>query len=129
MQSDGRSVKIKIKPASYPSIRVYYQVPQENVLNAEVTFPREFWINLANTCRQVTGNMGAFSSQTIAAGLNSMSKAIMGEIAAEEKRTRNKEAYEAFVDFVIEVNSRTDLDKARKGQLIHNEAWQLRLQP
>ena len=129
MQLDDRAVKFKIKPASYPSIKICYKEPQKDYLEAEVAFPKEFWIDLANGCKQVTDNMGTFSSQNLAAAIDLMSNAIMGEISAEEKRIRNKEAYESFVDFVMEINSRADLDKARKGQLIHNEAWQLRLQP
>ena len=129
MQLEGRSVRFKIKPTSYPSIKICYKEPEKDFLEAEVTFPKEFWISLANACRQVTGNMGAFSSQNVSTALSLMSKAIMGEISAEEKRMKNKEAYESLVDFVNEVSSRTDLDKVRKGQLIHNEAWRLRLQP
>jgi hypothetical protein len=129
MQADSQSVKFKIEPASYPSIKIYYEERQGNAMETEVSFPREFWIGLANTCKDVTGNMDVFSSKKIAAGLQFMSRAIMGEITAEEKRARNKEAYETFIDFVVEVNDRADLDKVRKGQLIHEEASRLQLQP
>ena len=129
MQVDGRSVEFKIKPASYPLIKIYLKEKQEDALETEVTFPKEFWIDLANTCKEATTNMGVFNSQKIAAGLNLMSRTILGEIAAEELRIRNKEAYEAFVDFIVETNNRSDLDKVHKGQLIHDRACQLQLQP
>jgi hypothetical protein len=36
-----------------------------------------------------------------------------------------REVYEQFADFVAAVNSRVDLDKARKGQMIHDRASEL----
>jgi hypothetical protein len=125
MEVNSRLVKFKIKPASYPLMKLYFNEQRENednALEAETEFPKEFWINLANTCREVARGMSTFSSQKIVMGL-------MAEVEAEDKRLRNKEVYESFLDFVIEVNSRTDLDKVRKGQMIHDKANKLRLQP
>lgn len=52
---------------------------------------------------------------------------IMTDMAVERKTQRNKEIFESFADFVFETTSRRDLDKARKGQLIHEKASLLRL--
>ncbi|UCE84270.1 MAG: hypothetical protein JSV47_07115 [Deltaproteobacteria bacterium] len=132
MEVNSRLVKFKIKPASYPLMKLYFNEQlenQDNALEAETEFPKEFWINLANTCREVARGMSTFSSQKIVMGLNLMSQGIMAEVEAEDKRLRNKEVYESFLDFVIEVNGRTDLDKVRKGQMIHDTARKLQLHP
>jgi hypothetical protein len=47
---------------------------------------------------------------------------------AEEKRERNRSAYEYFSDFVSTIIARTDLDNIRKAQIIHDKAGELRLQ-
>jgi hypothetical protein len=52
---------------------------------------------------------------------------IMADIAVERKTQRNKEIFESFADFVAETTSRRDLDRARKGQIIHEKASRLRL--
>jgi hypothetical protein len=38
-----------------------------------------------------------------------------------------REAYEQFADFVAALSRRADLDKARKGQILHDRACELRL--
>lgn len=38
-----------------------------------------------------------------------------------------REAYEQFADFVAALSRRADLDKARKGQMIHDRARELQL--
>lgn len=132
MAAGNRSVKFKIKPKSYPLVKFYYEVQNEkenDLLETDVTFPREFWVNLASNCKEVANSMGSFSSQKIVSGLNLMSQKILAEIEAESKRLQYKEAYESLVDFVSEVSNRTDLDKVRIGQLIHDRACKLRLQP
>jgi hypothetical protein len=40
-----------------------------------------------------------------------------------------KGVYESLADFVFELSGRTDLDKVRIGQLIHEKANKLKLQP
>jgi uncharacterized Zn finger protein (UPF0148 family) len=52
---------------------------------------------------------------------------IMADMAVERKTQRNKEIFKSFADFVVETTSRRDLDKARKGQMIHEKASLLRL--
>jgi hypothetical protein len=51
----------------------------------------------------------------------------MSEIAAAEKRDKNREVYGSFADFVAEISARTDIDKARKAQMIHDRSCQLRV--
>jgi hypothetical protein len=72
-------------------------------------------------------SMDAISSGTIKAGLNLMSQKITVEIEAEDNRLRNKEAYETFADAIAQIANRADLDKARKGQMIHDTACRLQL--
>ncbi|MGD8507834.1 MAG: hypothetical protein PVH81_02970 [Syntrophobacterales bacterium] len=130
MEVGNRSVKLKLEPGSYPVIKIDLNGQDENnTLETEVKFPREFWLNMANSCKEVAGSMGAFTSQTIVSGLNLMHQSILLEIAAEDKRLKYQKAYESLVDFVFEINNRTDLDKVRKGQLIHDRACELKLQP
>ena len=54
---------------------------------------------------------------------------IMVDMASERKRKiqQNKEIFKSFSSFAIETVSRRDLDKARKGQMIHEKAFMLRL--
>lgn len=51
------------------------------------------------------------------------------EIEAESRRLKYKGEYESLADFVLEISSRTDIDKVRIGQLIHEKANKLRLHP
>ena len=71
--------------------------------------------------------MDAFSSPSVRKALNLMADKIIAEIDAEDKRSRYKESYESFFDFVVEINKRTDLDRVRKAQLIHDKACQIKL--
>jgi hypothetical protein len=47
--------------------------------------------------------------------------------AVTRRTERNKQIFESFADFVLETTGRTDLDKVRKGQMIHDGAFSLRL--
>ena len=49
------------------------------------------------------------------------------DIAVARRTERNKQIFESFADFVLETTGRTDLDKVRKGQMIHEGASLLRL--
>jgi hypothetical protein len=130
MEVVNRSIKLNLEPASYPVIKIHLNAQDENnTFETEVRFPREFWLNMANSCKEVAGSMGAFTSQNIVSGLNLMHQTILLEIAAEDRRLKYQEAYESLVDFVFEINNRTDLDKVRKGQIIHDRACELKLQP
>ena len=129
MEVGNRSVKLKLEPASYPVIKIHLNAQGENnTFETEVRFPREFWLNMANSCKKVAGSLGAFTSQNIVSGLNLMHQSILVEIAAEDRRLKHQEVYESLADFVFEINNRTDLDKVRKGQMIHDRACELKLQ-
>ena len=132
MAGGSRSVKFTVKPKSYPMVKFHYRGQNENdndLFETEVTFPQDFWLNLAGMCREVASSMGVFSSQKIMAGLNLMSQTILAEIEAESRRLRYKGEYESLADFVFEMSNRTDIDKVRIGQLIHEKANKLKLHP
>jgi hypothetical protein len=132
MAGGSRSVKFTVKPKSYPMVKFHYRGQNENdndLFETEVTFPQEFWLNLAGMCREVASSMGVFSSQKIMAGLNLMSQTILAEIEAESRRLKYKGEYESLADFVFEMSNRTDIDKVRIGQLIHEKANKLKLHP
>ncbi len=129
MEGESSAVKFKIKPKAYPLITLCLNKQHEDdMLETEVAFPQEFWIDLAKNCKEVAASMGAFRSQKIVSGLNAMSEKITAEIDAENKRSRYRDAYEFLADFVFEIHNRADLDKVRKGQMIHDKACQLKLQ-
>jgi hypothetical protein len=101
---------------------------QENAaLEATSPLHKEVWLNLANDCKQHASQIDAFASQELISALNLFADSIMSEIHAEEKRERNRDAYQAFADFVAQISSRSDLDSVRKAQMIHDRAAELRL--
>jgi hypothetical protein len=75
----------------------------------------------------MTDNMDSYSLGTLKTAMNLMSQRIMAEIEAEDKRLRNKEEYEILADTAAQIFNRADLDKARKGQMIHDIACRLKL--
>jgi hypothetical protein len=101
---------------------------ENDALETDVSFPKELWMNLARACDVVAHGMDAFSSPKVQKALNLMADKIIAEIDAEDRRSRYKELYESFFDFVVEINKRTDLDRVRKAQLIHDKACQFQLQ-
>ena len=61
MGNGNRSVRFKVKPASYPLIKILLNSQGENEddqLETEVAFPREFWLTLADNCKGVAHSMG-----------------------------------------------------------------------
>ena len=131
MELDSSSMKLKIKPRSYPVMQISLKNGSEHeddFLETEVTFPMEFWLSLALTLKGGAKGMGAFGSQGVISGLKRMSQRIMAEIEAENQRLKFKETYESFANFVVQINSRTDLDDVRKGQIIHDMACKLKLE-
>ncbi|MBW1982700.1 MAG: PilZ domain-containing protein [Deltaproteobacteria bacterium] len=130
METESRIVEIKIKPDKYPSVELYWKQQHDyenDVLVTDVTFPQETWTHLAEVCQKLTDEMHAFSSDKVKAALQFMTKRITAEIEAEQLREKHKDVYEMFADYVAEVNSRTDLDKVRRAQLIHEKACELKL--
>ena len=131
MELDSSSMKLKIKPISYPVMEISLKNGSEHeddFLETEVTLPREFWLSLADTLKEGAKGMGAFGSQGVISGLNRMAQRILAEIEAENRRLQFKETYESFTNFVVQINSRADLDDVRKGQIIHEMAWKLKLE-
>jgi len=132
MELDSSSMKLKIKPISYPVMEISLKNGSEHeddFLETEVTFPMEFWLSLALTLKGGAKGMGAFGSQGVISGLNRMSQRIMAEIEAENRRLKFKEAYESLADFIVEVSLRPNLDKVRKAQIIYDRASELKLEP
>jgi hypothetical protein len=130
-EENSQSVRIEIKPSSYPMIKLHCEQQREcenDALETDVSFPTELWMNLARVCDEVAHGMDAFSSPSVRKALNLMADKIIAEIDAEDRRSRYKESYESFFDFVVEINKRTDLDRVRKAQLIHEKACQIQLQ-
>jgi len=124
-------MKLEIKPTSYPIIEIFLKNGSEHeddLLETEVTLPREFWLSLADTLREGAKGMGAFGSQRVISGFNHMAQRIVEEIEAENRRVQFKEAYESFTNFVAQISSRKDLDDVRKGQIIHDMACKLKLE-
>ena len=131
LELDSSSMKLKIKPISYPVMEVSIKNGSEhedNFFETEVTFPMEFWLSLSLTLKGGAKDMGAFGSQRVISELKRMSQRILAEIEAENQRLKFKETYESFANFVVQINSRTDLDDVRKGQIIHNMAHKLKLE-
>ena len=132
MELDSSSMKLKIKSTSYPVMEISLKNRSEHeddLLEIEVTLPKEFWLSLADTLKKGAKGMGAFGSQGVISGLNRMSQRIMAEIKAEDRRLKFKEAYESFADFIVEVSLRPNLDKVRKAQIIYDRASELKLEP
>lgn len=130
MAEEKRSVEVRLSPKLYPTVKVLLKdnSSQENAaLEATSPLHKEVWLKLANDCKQHASQIDAFASQELISALNLFADSIMTEIHAEEKRERNRDAYQAFADFVVQINSRSDLDSVRKAQMIHDRAAGLRL--
>lgn len=129
MEIDRRFIMLDINPEQYPEMELSFNEINEHedkLLETKVTFPKEFWLNLAETLSQVANDMG--EDDPVKSGFNLMSQRIMAEIEAEDRRLKFKEAYESFADFVIGIKERADLDNVRKGQMIHDMACQMKLE-
>jgi hypothetical protein len=119
---------LEINPERYPEMELTFNEISEHedkLLETKVTFPKEFWLNLADTLKQV-GYYG--EDDPTKEAFNFISQRIIAEIEAENRRLKFKEAYESFADFIIEMNKRTDLDNVRKAQMIHDMACQMKLE-
>jgi len=131
LKEHSQSIKVKIKPSAYPMIKLHWKQQSEykhDGLETDVLFPRELWENIAKACDKIAHAMGAFNSPKVRKALTLMADRIMAEIDAEDRRLSYKESYESFFDFVDAINNRTDLDRVRKAQLIHEKALQIQLQ-
>ena len=130
MEVDSRFIMLDIKSELYPEMEISFNEISEHedkLFEAKVTFPKGFWLNLAETLNQVATDMGG--DDPVRSGFNLMSQRIMAEIKAEDRRLKFKEDYESFADFIVEVSLRPNLDKVRKAQIIHDRASELKLEP
>ena len=124
-------IRIEIRPSLYPMIKLHGKQQREyedDALETDVSFPKELWMNLAKACDEVTYGVDESGSPKVKKALGWMADKIITEIDAEGRRSEYKESYESFFDFVVEINKRTDLDRVRKAQLIHDKACQIQLQ-
>jgi len=129
MVEEKGSMEVVVNPDLYPVVKLLWKnsATQDKILEAGTPLHKEVWVQLAKDCRDRAGQIDVFSSQELVSGLNLVADLIMTEVNADEKRQRNRAAYDSFADFVAETNARTDLDKTRKAQIIHDRASQLKL--
>jgi len=129
MVDEKKSVELMINPGLYPAVKIVLNgtATEPEVFEATAPLHKEVWLHVAKECKERAAGMDVFASQRLVSALNSLADMIFDQVSAEEKRERNREAYEAFADFVAEISTRTDLDKIRKAQLIHDKASELQL--
>jgi CheY-like chemotaxis protein len=129
MVEERESMELVINPNLYPVVKLAWKdsATHDEILEATTPIQKEIWLELAKECRDRAAQIDVHSSQQLVSILNLISDLIMAEVTAEEKRERNRAAYDSFADFVAEINARMDLDKTRKAQMIHDKASQLRL--
>jgi hypothetical protein len=100
---------------------------QNGTFEATTPLRKEVWLNLAKPWKDGAAQIDAHASRELMSAWNLGADSIMSEIRAEEKRERNRETYDSFGDFVANISNRTDLDKTRKAQMIHDKASELEL--
>ncbi|HYA03517.1 MAG TPA: hypothetical protein VEI04_10435 [Syntrophobacteria bacterium] len=124
------SIELVLRPDLYPVVKlVWKEGPFHGVVvEATAALDKGGWLHLATACKERARQIDAFASQEATSVWGLFADSIMREIRGEEKRARNREAYQSFGDFVAEISRRTDLDKIRKAQMIHDQACGLKLQ-
>jgi hypothetical protein len=125
MERGARSIGLFIHPASYPFARLVWaeRIRDEgDKFGRRISLDRDFWNDLADICKKASGKTDDIASQTLAIALSVISSMIMEEMQSEERREKNRETYESFLSFVVEIMNRADLDKVRKAQIIHDKA-------
>jgi CheY-like chemotaxis protein len=129
MVEEKKSVELMINPTLYPAVKIVLneQASEHEVFEVTAPLHKEVWLHVAKDCKERAAAMDVVASQGLVSALNSLGDMIFAQVNAEEKRERNREAYESFADFVSTINTRTDLDKIRKAQLIHDKASELQL--
>ena len=130
MEQEKRFVDLLVIPNAYPTVKLLVRkepASDDEMSVNTISFHREMWRTLAKYCKQRVAHADISLSQELVISLNAIADAIMSEVNADEKRERNKDAYQSFADFVAKINARTDLDKLRKAQIIHDRASELKL--
>ncbi|MGE5312201.1 MAG: hypothetical protein ACM3MN_10710, partial [Nitrospirota bacterium] len=123
------SIELVIDPCVYPVAKLVWAeaTSQNGVFQATIPLRREAWGDIANYCREQAERLQVLGPDDLAITWNRLAEFIMSEITAEEKRQKNREAYASFADFVATISARTNIDKARRAQMIHDKACQLKL--
>jgi len=126
MTEEKRSMELIVNPNSYPVVKVMWrEAGAQDIFETTMLFNKEVWFKLATEFRNHAAAIDP--SQKMVSCLNLIADMIMSEINAEDRRERNREAYHLFADFIAEIDARTDLDRTRKAQMIHDRAHQLRI--
>jgi hypothetical protein len=97
------------------------------IFGADIPLRRDVWLDLAKTWKEHNARLDARASRESMLAWNLAADLILSEIRAEEKRERNREAYDSFSEFVANISNRTDLDNIRRAQMIHDKAAELKL--
>jgi CheY-like chemotaxis protein len=126
MTQEKGSMELIANPSFYPVMKVMWrEAGAQDIFEATTPLNKELWIELATECRNRAAAIDV--SQKMITCLNLVADMIMSEINSEDRRERNREAYNLFADFIAEIATRTDLDKTRKAQMIHERAHQLKI--
>jgi len=132
-QSEGLesigSIQLVIDPCVYPVARLVWAdaTSRDGGFQATIPLRRDAWLDVASYCKKQAEQREALGPDESVITWNKVAEFIMGEITADEKRQRNRGVYGSFADFVATINARVDIDKARKAQMIHERACQLKL--
>jgi hypothetical protein len=125
----GEHLEIVVRPQLYPVVTLIWNDGSSQGTSSGASMPlrKERWLDLAQTCKKSVAQVDAPAERESISAWNLAADLIMNEIRAEEKRERNREAYESFGNCVARISSRTDLTEIRKAQMIHDHASALQL--
>ena len=128
LESRG-SIQLVVDPYVYPGARLVWAeaTAQDEVFQASIPLRKEVWLDVANYCKRQAEHFEILGPDELANTWKRVADLILGEITADEKRHRNREVYDSFADFVATISARIDIDKARRAQMIHDKACQLRV--
>lgn len=128
LESKG-SLELVVRPRLYPVVTLIWkeEASHGKIFEADIPLRRNIWLDLANTWKEHAARVDARALRESIPAWSLAADLIMSEIRAEEKRERNREAYDSFGDFVASLSRRTDLDNIRKAQMIHDKASELEL--
>ena len=124
------SIELVLRPDFYPVVKLVWREGPSygEVVEATAALHQGVWLHLVTACKERAVQIDVFASEETTSVWGLVAESMMRAIRGEEKRRRNREAYQAFGDFVAAITRRTDLDKIRKAQMIHDKACGLRLQ-
>jgi len=132
-QSEGleskASIQLVVNPCLYPVAKLVWAeaTSRDGVFEATIPLRKEVWLDVAKYCKQHAEQLEVPGPHELANTWNRVADLIMSKITAGEKRQRNREVYASFADFVATISARIDIDKARKAQMIHDKACQLKV--